>query len=607
MKIKQIIIILSLVIILAVTITISRSDFIIQLNTNSNETIVQLGKLERNNIDKEVFDSLPIDKYLIIYDSTEESFTKTKDNFEKVFDYIHKEYDTVSVNEITNINNDNEYNSIILILDDIQQINKNDELMKYVFEGGSVFFSHRLDSKESFYNIYRRLGIIEFGEINNEVGIRLLDNILLKSKGVEEKEKFIQNSSLVLNLNKECVKYAETINGIPLLWEKSYGEGKILYFNGTMLYEKINRGIIVGSLSLLEEDFIYPVINTKISYLDDFPAPIPEGTHESITKEFNRDIVRFYKDIWWPDMLELGLKYNIKFTGVIIGTYDNDVIYISKDAINLTKKDFIYFGRELIANGGEIGIHGYNHQPFATKELIDKSLQYESWKDTETIIKSIDVINKLCKETFPKYEFRVYVPPSNILYPEGRKAIAQSNSDINIIGSLYITGEDTDGYEQEFEIAEDNIIEFPRLTSGYNNKDTMWTMINGITSLGVFSHFIHPDDILDNHRSHGKVWTKMLKEYDNLNKFIFDNYKWLRGMTASEGANETIKYLTCQPKYDKNENNIKIYCNVGNDNSFILRTEKSIKSSENCYTERIDDDAYLIRILKPISQINFER
>ncbi len=34
---------------------------------------------------------------------------------------------------------------------------------------------------------------------------------------------------------------------------------------------------------------------------------------------------------------------------------------------------------------------------------------------------------------------------------------------------------------------------------------------NGITINGVFSHFIHPDDILDPERNHGLSWESLKK------------------------------------------------------------------------------------------------
>ncbi|WP_432402843.1 DUF2194 domain-containing protein [Wukongibacter sp. M2B1] len=605
---KNITTILLFVIMLASAVSVTRSEFIIRLNRNENLKLIDISKSAGIQIDKESLESITSEKYLIIYDSEREVFSKVRENFEKMLQYTKKDYDVIPVNEVTTINN--RYDSIFLVMDDIERFNDLDGLLRYVFEGGNLFFTFRLDFNEGFHKIYRKLGIYEFNDYVDSVGIRLLDNILVKGKGLEIKDReLIINSSMSLRLDEDCSKYAESIDGVQLLWKRKYGQGNILYFNGTMLDVKMNRGFILGSLSLLEEDFIYPIINTKISFIDDFPAPIPSGTYESITKEFGRTIPRFYKEIWWPDMLELSLKYNLKYTGVAIGTYNDEVENIEPESTDLNIKNYIYYGRELINNGGEMGIHGYNHQPLSTKELFDKSLGYKPWKNVDTIIDSIEEINKLSKKAFPNYTFRVYVPPSNILYPEGREALLKADAEIKIISSLYNNSYDQDEYKQEFEISDDGIIEFPRLTSGYTyTSEKEWVILNGVTSHGVFSHFIHPDDILDYHRNDGKGWSELLKEYDELNKKVFDNYRWLRGMTATEGANEMLKYLLAEPRFEKKDTYLKIYTNNYFDKIyFILRTEKEIESVENCNIEEIDKNIYLIESYDSICKINYKR
>ncbi len=605
---KSIIIVLLCVILIAITIEITRTEFIVRLNRNKNFELIDFESASGSKIEESLLQNLSSEKNLIIYDSEKEVFVKIKNNFEKVLDYAKKGYETIDVKNIRTINN--KYDSIIIVMEDIRKLSNINELMKYVFKGGNLFFAFRLDMNEGFSRISRKLGINEFGDYIDTAGVRLLDNLLIKGEGFElREEEFIKNSAMSLRLTRDCEKYAESIDGVPLLWKKKYGQGKIAYFNGTMLEEKMNRGFILGAIGTLEEDFIYPIMNTKISFIDDFPAPIPEGTDEIIKRDFGRTILRFYKDIWWPDMLGMASKYNIKYTGVVIGTYNDEVEKIEPGSTELSIKDYIYFGRELINNDGEIGIHGYNHQPLAASELFDKTLGYKPWKDVDTMVDGIEEINRLSEEAFPNYSFRVYVPPSNILYPEGREALLKADSDIKIISSLYNHSYYRDDYEQEFELSADGIVEFPRITSGYvNSPENQWLVMNGVTCHGIFSHFIHPDDLLDSNRNQGKGWNELLREYDKLNRRVFDDYRWLPGMTASEGANEMIKYLLCEPKYEKNDEYIRIYINNFFDKTyFILKTKKEILDLEDCNIEEIDKDTYLIEAYRPICQINFKR
>ena len=50
---------------------------------------------------------------------------------------------------------------------------------------------------------------------------------------------------------------------------------------------------------------------------------------------------------------------------------------------------------------------------------------------------SLEEVYNFSKRAYPFYKFRLYVPPSNILSPQGRKAIIKSLPDLKIISSIY--------------------------------------------------------------------------------------------------------------------------------------------------------------------------
>ncbi len=603
---KEILMILAMVTILAVAVEITRSEFVIQLNKFQNTGILDPSENQGSQLDRALFESIPKERYLIVYDE-QEHFLKIKENTEKVLDYIKADYKAVEAGKLESI--DIEYGTVVMILEDISKVGNIDGLLSYVYNGGNVLFAFRLAASSGFNGVYRKLGIVEHGEFKDVVGIRLLDNVLIKGQGTEITDsRLMLNSSMVVTLEDDCREYAQAVDGTKLLWMKKYGGGSIVYFNGTMLDTSINRGLILGMLSLPVQDFMYPVINSKISFIDDFPAPILEGTHEKISNEFGRTIPRFYRDIWWPDMLELAVKYRMKYTGAAIGTYNRETENVEPESAELNLRDYIFFGRELVAHGGEIGIHGYNHQPLFTGQPADKELGYKPWKDYHTMVDSMGEIVRLSKQAFPGYKFNIYVPPSNILDSLGRDAVLAAQPDIKTICSIYNHSVGGDAYEQELGIAPDGIIEFPRLTSEYLfTDDTRWMTLNAITLHGLSSHFVHPDDVLDSKRTGDMGWTQLYKEYEQFNKFLFDNFRWLRGMTASQGANEMVKYLLCQPRYEKRDTYIKVYCNnYMDDLNFVLRSQREIKSLENCSAKQIDKCLYLIESSKPIFQINFK-
>ena len=97
---------------------------------------------------------------------------------------------------------------------------------------------------------------------------------------------------------------------------------------------------------------------------------------------------------------------------------------------------------------------------------------------------------------------RVYVPPSNILSEEGRQILAEDFLDIQAVASIfYFEGEYE--YSQDFAVAgEDGIIETPRIISGLIIDPYMETAaLSELNFHFVNSHFLHPDDVLDEDRA----------------------------------------------------------------------------------------------------------
>ena len=60
-------------------------------------------------------------------------------------------------------------------------------------------------------------------------------------------------------------------------------------------------------------------------YLDDFPSPVPSGDGTYIKRDYGLSIKEFYTNIWWPDMLDMAEEHGVKYTGVIIDNYEDDV------------------------------------------------------------------------------------------------------------------------------------------------------------------------------------------------------------------------------------------------------------------------------------------
>ena len=130
--------------------------------------------------------------------------------------------------------------------------------------------------------------------------------------------------NLQLSYTDSNLVHAESNNRIPLLWEHKQGKGLIVV-NNLSVCSRENRGYYAAAYSLLQDVFAYPVINSSLFFIDDFPAPLPTGYNEYITKFNKRDVRSFFLNVWWPDLINLSKRYGLKYTGLIIQDYNDRV------------------------------------------------------------------------------------------------------------------------------------------------------------------------------------------------------------------------------------------------------------------------------------------
>ena len=614
MFIRKISIIIIALLLLAAGFMLLRSFGMLKLvkNTNLQEELPAA-------ISPEIPVNTDFEKYLIVSNTQEPNSLKTENQLKAVLNYMKKDYQAIRIDQqMQNLSN---FDCIFLTFERLDFLKNLGEYVDYVNAGGDLVFLTRLVPDKSFENISSLLGIKKYSKkviTTRDITVKVLSNIIIGANGFEYKTKTINNSSIDnepmnnssvdLELISDIKPLLKAYTDLPLLWENGYGKGRFIVFNGTFFNVKDNRGVLVGIISLGKENLIYPVINVKMIHIDDFPAPIPAGRDEKIYEEFNRDIPQFYKEVWWPDMIKISKNLDIKYSSFAVESYNDNIEPPLPQAESIDVQNLLVFGKELLGIGGELGLHGYNHQPLVMKGFIKQDLGYTPWKSENDMVESIKELERFTNNVFSQYSFKAYVPPSNILSPEGRKAIIEANPDLKVISSIYLPSKEGDAYAQEFSIADDGIIEFPRISSGYQNKsETMWQIYNGINLYGLFAHFIHPDDVLDPYRSDGKSWTQLSKEFTSMVEELNQNYGWLRSFTISSASQELVKYLECKPQIEYKNDTITIYTeNFRPDIYCIMRTKSKIIESEKCDYLKISDDAYLLTLKDAICNLKLE-
>lgn len=415
------------------------------------------------------------------------------------------------------------------------------KLCDWVKTGGQLMSTGTFQGDAYYELLAAKAGVLNATKTNfvEVSGMSILNDFMLNSGDREFWYDEPTITAMDVSLTSDCTVYIKDVaSSVPLLWEQNYGEGKFVMMN-QVLIGKVSRGILCAAYSLLGDTCVYPVINGSAFYLDDFPAPVPSGEGKYITEEYGVGISSFYANIWWPDIMKLEDKYGIIHTGLIIVDYSDQVE--APFPKQKSTERFTYFGNMLLNHGGELGLHGYNHMPLCLEKYDYKGRyeDYKKWKSTEDMGAAVSEAFDFAQQLFPGERVSVYVPPSNVLSQEGREALKRSWTDLAVIASTY--NEDEVEYSQEFEVAEDGIVETPRIVSGAEFGDT--TLLAAFSELNfhyVQSHFLHPDDVLDEERGAVLGWGKM---YENLNAYIdyiYSSAPNIRNLSGS-GMGEAVR------------------------------------------------------------------
>lgn len=488
---------------------------------------------------------------LVITDSDQAGVEDVKEQFDQILldmKIAHRDVD-IATDGADAIPSLTSFDRVIVLMPSLDGLGTHlTDLMSWVSVGGSLMLGMTPDNSNCLQAIASKLGIESAGyDYAKAESIVPSDDFML---GGGERYEFSDpfDSSLSVSLRETAHVWAKTGDaGTPLIWSNDCGSGHTVVCN-IGIYDKVMRGFYASAISLLGDASAYPVINSAVFYLDDFPSPVPSGDGTYIKRDYGLSIADFYTKVWWPDLQKLAQKYGIRYTGVMIENYE-DAVNQTEPARQADTTQFRYFGGMLLQMGGELGFHGYNHQPLALWDTDYGTLyDYKTWKNKETLVASLNELIAFQDEVLPNAHGSVYVPPSNFLSARARKLIGTDVPRIKTIASTYFEDGTDLPYVQEFGVASDGIVEQPRIVSG-GMVDDSYMRLAAVSELNmhyVSTHFMHPDDLLDPDRGAKEGWEVYkggLTDYlDWLSKSAPD----LRRQTGSEcsGAIQRFSSVT---------------------------------------------------------------
>ncbi len=319
---------------------------------------------------------------------------------------------------------------------------------------------------------------------------------------------------------------------VPLLWTAKVKNGKVLVWNWDNFIFGEYLGYILESFLYAQPVGVAATPALSIMYIDDWPLPM----YNEVKPPLKITDTAFYSRVWWPDIKALLKREGLPFSSFAIFNYNAETkppfetgeFYVASG----NEPSKIGYGE--LADGIDLGLHGYNHvSPTLKKTAINEFL----WSSEKEMEVAFDHAKREWIRLFGRYSLPcTYVAPHNIISQDGIRALHHVFPTIKAVSTVRSgegKGEVYDfGRNKEFP----DIYMMPRITSGYIfDPGIKADIISGILGPGLWSHFIHADDIFDKNRSQGKDWAGLKKSFEQMIAFIKTNYPWLTALNATNG------------------------------------------------------------------------
>ena len=235
--------------------------------------------------------NLPREKFLIVYDPADVASMYARHNTEKLLTEKRKDYESRTIYDVRPL--DGAYQGVALATGRLDAVKMLPALLDYVRSGGTLLVLQKIEQESDAplaAELLQDFGIKSLGGESDVLGVHLVSDFLIGGKDFRFGEGSVYTTHANgVALTGNAKVHIEALDGTPLLWESALGNGRIYAYNGVERDDKTNVGILTAMLAHCGEDSLYPVVGVKIFFIDDFPAPIPEGYFYKIYDELGVD------------------------------------------------------------------------------------------------------------------------------------------------------------------------------------------------------------------------------------------------------------------------------------------------------------------------------
>lgn len=442
-------------------------------------------------------------RILLIHDSTDTYAVSAYENAVKALDYARLEFESLDFSHKEEWPDLTRFSSLLLCaeylfnFDDRQVV----AIRSYVAQGGGLAVIYRGWN----VGLADLLGVPDGKDWPTFValpveGLHFTTDIFPGFHGIQmSAEGVAGHEPYEFEPGAQAQVIATSDHGRPLAWFLRFGQGRVIYWNSAVLAEKSMRGLIIQSVMCVQQISVLPIANVATIQIDDFP-PACEPDCDALKVPDYGDLhpVKFFHQIWLPDMTALAEDFGLTYTclpifdyaGVGEPPFEFDNWHAQKIEVDGATVSYKTHTAWNAARKGELGLHGYNHSELTLKQ----------WPDEAAMVSALKAVVEHWKRNDLGPLPTTYVPPNNIYDAAGARAISEAIPGMEVICGLYLSGDFELGADREFgpEPWNNRLFSMPRATSGYERTAIQhFCMVSQMANMGVWTHFIHADDVYD--------------------------------------------------------------------------------------------------------------
>ncbi|MEQ9260133.1 MAG: DUF2194 domain-containing protein [Roseovarius sp.] len=353
-----------------------------------------------------------------------------------------------------------------------------------------------------------------------------------------------------------CQLLATSYGGKPVAWARRHGAGRVAYWNTGLLGERHARGLIVQTLEAVQEVSAVPCVNAGVMQIDDFPAPLHKPLPEAVRMGLPEGPPEaFYADIWYKDVSRLARRYGVAlscFCALRYSAWEG----AAEDGTHPEPEGSLRRMFEALRRNppAELGLHGLNHVPLTAGH----------WPDAREMRAALRQAAALWEALGCGPPPSAYVPPNNQIDAVGLAALTEVFPQIEVIcSSIFGATEAGAAREAGPEPWDPSRTALPRATSGHEAANlALFDGASQLACLGLWAHFIHPDDIDDipppgtaatDRRNPftrpwrgDTTWEGLLAQLEKLFASVARRAPWLRYRGTTEAAQALRAHLATE-------------------------------------------------------------